>query len=91
MLASRFVTDTNDKTIAYVWSFKNDMADIPYRIELRPGAQPRKVCNCPAFSFSGGRTCKHIRVLKEKINDGTIFTDEHYQITEYGKKLLKIA
>lgn len=79
-----------DRTIAYVWSFTDDMMTIPYRIELRPGAQPRKVCNCPAFSYSGGKTCKHIRTLREKVRDGTLLEDEHFQVTEYGKTILKL-
>lgn len=79
-----------DKTIAYVWSFKDTMATIPYRIELRPGAQPRKVCNCPAFSYSGGKTCKHIRTLMEKKRDGTLLSDERFQITDYGRQVLKL-
>jgi hypothetical protein len=80
---------TGIETIAFVWSFNNKMNDIPYRIELREGAKPRKTCTCPAFSFSGGKTCKHITALKAGVKDKSILSDERFQLTDFGKQYLK--
>lgn len=79
-----------DETICFVWSFLDKMSDIPYRIDLKAGAKPRKVCTCPAFSYSGGSTCKHLITMRQEAKDGTLLTDDRYQLTDFGKKLLKL-
>jgi hypothetical protein len=74
--------------IAFVWSFRDQLAEIPYRIEQTAGTRPRKTCTCPAFSYSGGSTCKHLQALKKGIKDGTILTNDKFQLTAYGKESL---
>jgi hypothetical protein len=77
--------------LAHVWSFTNrDNDGIPYSIEVVPGKTPRKTCSCWAFRKSGGKTCKHIAVMRIKINNGTILQDDHFKLTEFGMVYLRV-
>jgi len=85
-----------EEQIAIVWSFKNDLAEIPYKI-ISKGSTKKDggkgiiwSCSCPHFVNRGKRTCKHLTTLKEKAKDGTILSDDRYQLTDIGKAILKV-
>jgi hypothetical protein len=84
-------------TIAYVWSFSNKMQDIPYRIDrhgepkVDGGRGVYWTCTCPAFVNRGGKTCKHLISLRSLSKDRAILNDDRFQITDIGKKILKIV
>jgi hypothetical protein len=84
--------------IALVWSFKNKLQDIPYRITHKPLVKTNGLrilnmrCNCPAFNFQGkGKSCKHLTALKEGVNNKTIEDDERFTLTDYGRQVLNLV
>ena len=79
-------------TIAYVWSFREDAdQDIPYRIDLWPGAKPRMTCTCPSFVNRGRHTCKHLVTLREEARNGLLLFNQKFQVTDFGKTHLKLT
>ncbi len=86
----------DQETVALVWSFSNQHKDIPYRIsrlgrsKKDGGSGIRWNCNCPSFSYRGGKTCKHLVLLKQQVKNGEILSDNRFSITEYGLEILKI-
>ena len=88
---------SEETTLAYVWSFRDTTDNtIPYRISRkgRPkregGTGAKLLCTCPSFINRGKRTCKHIVLLRAGSKDKSILQDEHYQITDEGKVILKL-
>jgi hypothetical protein len=85
-----------DELIAYVWSFR-EASDIPYRIMLRTymdnnNREKRKwSCNCPSFVNRGRKVCKHLTTLKEEAKDGTLLADRRFDVSDFGKKVLKLV
>ena len=84
----------DQETVALVWSFTNDNKDIPYRIsragrsKKQGGNGVRWSCNCPSFSYRGGKTCKHLILMREQIKLKKIQFDSRFSITEYGMEVL---
>lgn len=87
----------DQETISLVWSFTNDHKDIPYRIsrtgrsKKEGGSGVRWSCNCPSFSYRGGKTCKHLILMREQIKNGLILSDNRFAVTEYGMEVLKLG
>lgn len=87
-----------ENVVAQVWSFKNDMQEIPYLI-MRVGSHKKQggsgykwSCSCPSFSYYGrGVTCKHLITLKAKAKDGTLLNDNHFIISDFGMEVLKLG
>jgi len=78
-------------TIAFVWSFnEKSNQDIPYRIDLWPGAKPRMTCTCPSFANRGRQICKHLTVMKEEARNGLLLFNQKFQVTDFGKEYLKL-
>lgn len=80
-----------DTLLCLVWSLTNKNADDPYSLVLKPGAKPRIVCTCPRFIYAGGKTCKHIGILKSKVKDGSILSDDNFKLTTEGKTHFKVG
>lgn len=72
-----------DNVLALVWSFSNEMQDIPYRIEL---VAKRYSCTCPAFTHR--KYCKHLGAWREGAKDGSILKDDRFNVTDYGKQVI---
>jgi hypothetical protein len=86
-----------EEMIALVWSFRDKLQDIPYRITHRTnvkmhGAKITNMhCNCPAFTYQGkGKTCKHLTALKEAVADKSIENDDRFNLTPYGRALFDL-
>jgi hypothetical protein len=86
----------NEELIAYVWSFR-DASDIPYRI-MRKGTPKREggngakySCNCPHFVNRGKTTCKHLKTLIDEAKTGALLHNSHYNLSDFGKKVLKLG
>lgn len=87
---------SDNETVAYVWSFSNKMSDIPY-IVSRTGS-PKSMggkginwkCSCPAFTNRRLKTCKHILALAQAAKDGTLLSDNRFNITDFGLKIFKL-
>jgi hypothetical protein len=82
------------ETVTLVWSFTNDNKDIPYRIsrvgrsKKENGNGVRWTCNCPSFSYRGGKTCKHLILMRQQVKSGQILNDNRFSVTEYGMEVL---
>lgn len=72
-----------DHVLSLVWSFTNDMVDIPYRVSYE---DKKYSCNCPQFTFR--KVCKHLTTFRTAAKDGTLFSDKRYNITDYGRQFL---
>ena len=85
-----------DNVVALVWSFSDPNNDIPYRISClgspkREGGDGRKwACTCAGFTKRGGKTCTHLRTMREESKSGAILADQRFQLTDYGLKILKL-
>lgn len=74
--------------VALCWSFKNDLQEVPYKIDLYYlNTKPKWSCSCPA-SRMRSKICKHIITLQAMVKNK--FEDSHYTITDYGKKIFNI-
>lgn len=89
-----FVQDQT--TIAHVWSFSNDMQEVPYIIS-REGLNKSQggkgviwKCTCPSFTKRGSKTCKHLILLREQAKSGAILADKRFNLTELGLKVLNL-
>jgi len=83
----------DQQTVALVWSFTNENKDIPYRItkvgksKKEGGSGVRWQCNCPSFSYRGGKTCKHLILFRQQSKNGQIKNDPRFTLTDYGVEL----
>lgn len=89
-----FVQD--ETTIAHVWSFSNDFQEVPYIISRHGSSKSNGgqgviwKCSCPSFTKRGGKTCKHLILLKEQAKSGAILADRRFNLTEFGIKVLNL-
>ena len=94
MNISDFIQD--ETTIAHVWSFSNDMQDIPYIIsrygspKFKGGSGYAWKCSCPSFTKRGGKTCKHLVLLREQAKSGVILADKRFNLTPLGIQVLNL-
>ena len=72
-----------DNVLALVWSFTDELQQIPYRIEYH---SKKYSCTCPAFTHR--RNCKHLITFREGMRSGAIHTDSRYNLTDYGKEVI---
>lgn len=95
-MSSEILESIDHETIALVWSFRDTIQEIPYRISYNESTNTHGKksvywrCTCPAFTKRRGYTCKHLTTLKEEVKEGIILSDDRYRITSLGKKILKI-
>lgn len=86
----------DQETVALVWSFTNENKDIPYRItkfgkaKKQGGHGVKWQCNCPSFSYRGGKTCKHLILFRQQIKNGQIVNDPRFTLTEFGMDLYQL-
>lgn len=72
-----------DNVLALVWSFTNDLQDIPYRIEY---SAKKYSCTCPAFTHR--RNCKHLTAFRDGMKANTLHNDSRFNLTDNGKDFL---
>ena len=85
-----------DNVVCHVWSFLDDSKDIPYSIsrlgksKKERGTGYKWQCSCPSFKFRGGKTCKHLITMREKVKDKSILNDKRFIISDFGMIALKL-
>ena len=84
-----------EQTVCLVWSFRDKLQDIPYRIDLKStanksGKYSYLKCNCPASNYRGGKTCKHVTALNLAVKDNSIENDERFNLTDFGRLHFKL-
>lgn len=85
-----------NEVIAIVWSLTNEFKDLPCSIS-RLGKSKKEggngvqwKCTWTSFIHRGGKTCKHLVMLRDGAKSGTILADSRFQLTEMGLKILKL-
>jgi len=78
-----------ENVIAQVWSFSNEMREVPYLIKIIKHhiAGHKWACNCPSFMYRK-ITCKHIRALRESAKIRFLSIDKRFNLSDLGTDVL---